>query len=185
MLTTPTCRCPGGDTGVSTDRDRTAATPSVSQTQRQRLCWCLDRALFTVRMYYLSPLALWHSHSTSSRVIIISPGSSSTDRSATSSSSSDKGLWLADSRGNNFQLQKEKAVLEEKPKQTFVMLCLHITLHSHYNSPVQPGMFVGFHTLSPNTQHGWHQGGHPQPAAADDEGHEEAKVMHGRNLSVS
>lgn len=31
VLTTPTCRCPGGDRGVSTDRERMAASPSVSQ----------------------------------------------------------------------------------------------------------------------------------------------------------
>lgn len=42
--------------------------------------------------------------------IIISPGSISTDRSATSSSSSDNGLWLADRPDNSFQLQREDAV---------------------------------------------------------------------------
>lgn len=31
VLTTPTCRCPGGDSEVSTDRDKMAVSPSVSQ----------------------------------------------------------------------------------------------------------------------------------------------------------
>lgn len=31
VLTTPTCRCPGGHSEVSTDRDKMAVSPSVSQ----------------------------------------------------------------------------------------------------------------------------------------------------------
>lgn len=46
-------------------------------------------------------------HSFNDSEIIISPGSISTDRSATSSSSSDKGPWLVDRPENSFQLQRE------------------------------------------------------------------------------
>lgn len=49
VLTTPTCCCPGGDRGVSTDRDRMAASPSVSQVpgprQREWLSGCLSSSL--------------------------------------------------------------------------------------------------------------------------------------------
>ncbi len=49
-------------------------------------------------------------HSFNASEITISPGSISTDRSATSSSSSDKGPWLADRPENSFQLQREEEV---------------------------------------------------------------------------
>lgn len=52
-------------------------------------------------------------------------------------------------------------------------------------SPIQPDLFMRLHMLSPDTQGGWHQDGHPEPAAADNEGHEKAEVMHGWDLSVS
>lgn len=52
-------------------------------------------------------------------------------------------------------------------------------------SPAHPGVLLGLHTLGPHAQRSWHQHGHPEPAAADDEGHEQAEVMHGWDLSVS
>lgn len=53
--------------------------------------------------------------------------------------------------------------------------CTHnITHKSKGNnaSPTQPGRTLRLHTLSPDTQGGWHQHRHPKPAAADNEGHE-------------
>lgn len=55
----------------------------------------------------------------------------------------------------------------------------------HGASPAHPGVLSGLHTLGPHTQRSWHQHGHPEPAAADDEGHEEAEVVHGWDLSGS
>lgn len=103
MLTTPTCRCPGGDSEVSTDRDKMAVSPSVSQDPGRDK----DKGL-VVPGYSLGSFPS-HSpsphHSYNAGKIIISPGSMSTDRSATSSSSSDKGPWLADRPQNSFQLR--------------------------------------------------------------------------------
>ncbi len=113
VLTTPTCRCPGGDRDVSTDREIMAASPSASQEpgrhrDRDRGLVVLGQQRFTAWIHSLVPL--FPHHSISARTIIISPGSISTDRSATSSSSSDKGLWLADRQENSFQLQREEEV---------------------------------------------------------------------------
>lgn len=89
-----------------------AASPSVSQEPDRDK----DRGLsgaWTAVFYSLDsfplPILSPH-HSLNAREIIISPGSISTDRSATSSSSSDKGPWLADRPENSFQLQREEEV---------------------------------------------------------------------------
>lgn len=60
-----------------------------------------------------------HSYSLHSdaRQIIISPGSISTDRRATSSSSSDKGLWFADRPENSFQLRGVESLGGERERQ--------------------------------------------------------------------
>lgn len=110
VLTTPTCCCPGGDKGVSTDRDRMAASPSVSQEPAKDKGKGLSGA-WTVAFNSLhsSPFQFYPRQAFSAREIIISPGSISTDRSATSSSSSDKGLWLADRPENDFQLHRDES----------------------------------------------------------------------------
>lgn len=115
MLTTPTCCCPGGDRGVSTDRDRMAASPSVSQEPGRDKERGFSGA-WTAAFYSLDSFSFPFSpcHSVSASEIIISPGSISTDRSATSSSSSDKGLWLADRHENNFELQREEGARGER-----------------------------------------------------------------------
>lgn len=46
-------------------------------------------------------------------------------------------------------------------------------------------MLLRLHTLGPDAQGSWHQDGYPKPAAADNERHEQAEVMHGWDLSVS
>lgn len=120
MLTTPTCRCPGGDSEVSTDRDKMAVSPSVSQEPDRDK----DKGLVVpgqpcfMAWAHSHPILPPPYHSYNAGTIIISPGSMSTDRSATSSSSSDKGPWLADRPQNSFQLRgagefRERATAEE------------------------------------------------------------------------
>lgn len=136
VLTTPTCRCPGGDRGVSTDRERMAASPSVSQEpdrdKDRGAQWCLDRSALQPGL-----ITFPHSppvHSYNARKITISPGSISTDRSATSSSSSDKGLWLADRPENRFQLRGEEEVQGERQLKGLHLACgvaQHAQITSH------------------------------------------------------
>lgn len=90
-----------------------AASPSVSQKpgrdegkDPQR---CPARHILTT-----NPPASLHSDA---RQIIISPGSISTDRRATSSSSSDKGLWFADRPENSFQLREVESLGGERERQ--------------------------------------------------------------------
>lgn len=60
---------------------------------------------------------------------------------------------------------------------------LSLSTHTEGNhSPVQPAVLVRLHVLSPDAQGCRHHDGHPKPAAADDECHEQAEVVHGRDL---
>lgn len=94
VLTTPTCRCPGADADVSTDSDKMAVSPSVSaepgSRQRPGYQWLLSFIARAQSLLPTLPIPPHYSHNAVGE-IIISPGSSSTDRSATSSSSSDRG----------------------------------------------------------------------------------------------
>lgn len=123
VLTTPTWLCPGGGRGVSALRGRMEVSLSVLLDSNHNK----DRSIVVPG---LTPVPYSPPHQ--SLQIVISPGSMSTDRGATSSSSSDQGPWFADrlKKASSYSWRKRMRFKDSNNN----LLYTQIYTYSIYNS---------------------------------------------------